>query len=180
MGVRSRWVAFGILILSIGASVPATARQTTPGAAARPPLALRATCHGVGETAQLRVQIANTANRETAVVLGFTAPRDQTHVVDSLDVVAVRPATGADEDYVYVNGKYALVTNGAPWIVSLAAGKTYELELPLKDFISRLNYSSLDVSVAPGTRLVLNARPAGAQHTQVWTGQVDTRIDACE
>ena len=172
----------GALALSVGAGGSvANAGQAPPSAPTVAPLALQVTCEGQGDSAVFRIQIANTASRDTAVVLGFTVPNSQTHVVDSsFDVFAIRPATGADEDYVYVNGKYALVKNAAPWIVSLPAGQTYDLELPLKDFISRLNYSNLDVSVAPGARLVLDARPADKAAARTWTGKIETRIDGCQ
>ena len=171
----------GVLALSIGIGAsPAVAGQA-PASATKAPLTLRATCQGQGDSAQFHVQIANTSSQDTAFVLGFTVPGSQTHVVDSsLDVFVIRPATGSDEDYVYVNGKYATVTNGAPWIVSVPAGSTYDVDLPLKDFISRLNYTNLDVSVAAGGRLVLDARPAGKTATRVWTGMVETRIDRCQ
>lgn len=165
--------------MAIGVSI-ASAGQAAPSTATPSPLTLHVTCAGTGDTALFRIQIANTASRDTSVVLGFTVPNTQTHVVDSaFDVFVIRPATGADEDYIYVEGKYALVKNAPPWIVSVPAGKTYDLELPLRDFISRLNYSSLDVSVAPGGRLVLDARPAGTARTGVWTGKVETSIERC-
>jgi hypothetical protein len=126
----------------------------------------------------MRVEIANRSDRAAAVVLGFTAAKGQTHVVNSIGVVATRPATGADEDYVYVNPKYALA-DGAPWIVSIAPGATQDLELPLKDFISSLNYSILEPGVVGGSRLVLQAKPAGKQSSPVWTGKIETPLDRC-
>ena len=178
---RSIGVIFAVLSLSAAlAAPPAIAAQAGASGGTHGPLTLQVTCEGQGDAAQFHVQIANTSSQETAFVLGFTPPGSQTHVVDSsLDVFVIRPATGADEDYVYVNGKYATVTNGAPWIVSLPAGKAYDVTLPLKDFISRLNYSNLDVSVAAGARLVLDAQPAGTTATRVWTGKVETRIERC-
>lgn len=180
MRSRALGVSCGVLGLSLGLAVSvASAGQAPRSATTSSPLALHVTCAGTGDAAVFHVQIANTASRDTAVVLGFTVPNSQTHVVDSsFDVFAIRPATGADEDYVYVNGKYALVKNAPPWIVSVPAGKTYDLELPLRDFISRLNYSNLDVSVAPGARLVLDAQPA--RQAGVWTGTIETRIDGCQ
>lgn len=167
------------IIVVLGAAMPAVAAaQAAPAGAARAPLVLHGTCEGQGQAAVMRVQIVNTANRPTALILGFTAPDGQTHVVNSIGVVAIRLATGADEDYVYVNPKYALA-EGAPWIVSLAPGATHDLELPLHDFISSLNYTPLDPSVAGGTRLVLEPRPVARQMTPVWTGRIETMLDRC-
>ena len=180
MTARSLGLVLGVLGLSAGVAAPPVAGQDKGSPAASAPLALRVTCQGVADAAQFHLQIANTSARDTSVLLGFSVPNSQVHVVDSsLDVFVIRPATGADEDYVYVNGKYANVKNGVPWVVSIPAGKAYDLDLPLKDFISRLNYSNLDVSVAPGARLVLDAEPAGKQ-AGVWTGKVETRVDRCQ
>jgi len=182
MRTRSVGMVFGVLALSIAVTAAsARAGQAKPSAAAGSPLTLHVTCEGQGDSARFRVQIASASDRDTAVLLGFTVANGQVHVVDSsFDVFVIRAATGADEDYVYVNGKYALAKDGVPWIVSIPAGKTYDLELPLKDFISRLNYSSLDISVAPGGRFVLDAQPTGKPPARVWTGKVETRIDRCQ
>jgi hypothetical protein len=110
--------------------------------------------------------------------VGFTPANSQTHVVNSVDLLAVRIATGADEDFVYVNPKYALAS-GAPWIISLAPGASHDLELPLKDFISGLNYSNLDPGTAGGARLVFEGRAAGKSATRVWTGKIETVLDRC-
>lgn len=180
MTARSAGVVFGMLALTVGPALSAAAGQAT-AAAAKAPLTLQATCEGQGNDAHVRVHIANAADRETSFVLGFLPPNSQTQVVDdSIDVFVIRPATGADEDYIFVNGKYALVTNGTPWIVSLAPGTSYDLDLPMASFISRLNYTPLDVSVAPGGRLVLNARPAKSGAAKVWTGSVEARLGACQ
>ena len=179
MTARSLGVLLAVVTLSPGrAAAGGFAGQAAPPAGGSALLALHVTCDGQGDSARLHIQIANTAGRETAFVLGFTPASTQVNVVDSFDVFAIRPATGADEDFVYVNPKYALAT-GAPWVVSLAAGKAYELDLPVTDFISRLNYSNLDVSVAAGARLVLDARPAGKAPARIWTGKAETRIDRC-
>jgi hypothetical protein len=173
-------VVFGMVALMLGVALPAAAGQAG-AAAAKAPLTLQATCEGQGNDAHVRVHIANAADRETSFVLGFLPPNSQTQVVDdAIHVFVIRPATGADEDYIYVNGKYALVTNGTPWIVSLAPGKAYDLDLPMASFISRLNYSPLDVSVAPGGRLVLNARSPKSSSAKVWAGSVETRLGQCE
>ena len=175
--MRSLRPVFPILIAVLGGAVTvsAAAAQTSGAANATAPLALRATCSTA--TQSIHVQIANTSNRPTAVVVGFP-PANGPQVVNSVDEVAVRIATGADEDYVYVNPKFALAS-GAPWIVSLAPGATHDLELPLKDFISSLNYSPLDTGTAGGTRVVFEGRPAPKQSTPVWTGKVQTVLPPC-
>lgn len=175
--MRSRRPVFSVLIVMLGAAAAASAAagQTSAAGNASAPLALRATCST--STQAIHLQIANTSNRPTAVVLGFTAG-GQTQVVNSVDVVAVRIATGADEDYVYVNPKFALAT-GAPWIVTLAPGAMHELDLPLKDFISSLNYSPLDTGTAGGTRVVFEGRSAPKQAAPVWTGKIQTVLAPC-
>lgn len=165
------------VMMVLGAAIPATAAaQTAAAGSASAPLTLRATCDT--QTQMIHVQIANKSDRPTAMVLGFTAANGQTQVVNSVDVLAVRIATGADEDYVYVNPKFALAT-GAPWIVTLAPGATHDLDLPLKDFISSLNYSPLDPSVAGGARVVFEGRAAGKPPKSVWIGKVETVIARC-
>jgi hypothetical protein len=160
------------------AFLPAVRAQVTPTPAAKAPVVLRATCDAQGDVPLLRVQIVNTSDRKTSVVVGFTPANGQAHVVNSLDVIAIRLATGANEDYVYVNPKYALA-KGAPWIVSLAPGATHDLELPLQDFISTLNYNLLEPAAAAGTRLVFESRAPARSATPVWTGKVETVLEAC-
>jgi hypothetical protein len=143
------------------------------------PLTLEATCDARGETPLLHVQIANRSDRTTTVVLGFTAEDGRTRVVNAVQVVAIRQTTGADEAYVYVDPRYALATPEPAWIESLAPGATRELELPLHDFISTLNYSSLEPDVAGGARLVLDGRPADSRPAPVWTGTVETVVEPC-
>jgi hypothetical protein len=165
----------GVIVVVLGATVPSTAgAQATPANAA--PLTVSATCDANVQV--IRAQIANKSQQPISLVLGFTAPKTLAQVVNAFDVFAIRPATGADEDYVYVNPKYALA-EGAPWIVSLAPGTTHDVELPLRDFISTLNYSSLDPSVAGGARLVLEGRPAPKQSKPVWTGKIQTVLARC-
>jgi hypothetical protein len=175
--MRSLRQTFPMLIVVLGATIAAAAGQTTAtSGGAKAPLTVRASCDT--PTQMMHVQIANTSDRPTAILVGFTAATGQTHVVNSVDVLAIRPATGADEDYVYVNPKFALA-NGAPWIVSLAPGATHDADLPLKDFISSLNYSPLDPSIAGGARVVFEGRPAAKQSTPVWTGKVQTVLAPC-
>ena len=158
---------------------PAHAAQTPATSPATAPFAARATCDARSDTPMVRVQIVNTSSQPAAIVLGFTAPDGKTHVVNAVSVVAVRPATGANEDYVYVNPKFALA-KGAPWIVTLAAGASHDLELPLQDFISTMYYSSLTQLVASGTRLVVEGRKASGTTTRVWTGQFETMLEQCQ
>ena len=176
--MRSLRRAFGILIVVLVAIPSFAGAQAAPGGRASSPLTLQVTCDARGQTPLMRVQIANTSDRPTALVLGFTADKGRTQVVNSVQVVAIRPATGADEAYVYVNPRHAL-TQGPPWVVSLPAGATHEIELPLQDFISGMTYNSLDPSVAAGARLVFEARPAAKQSASVWTGSVETKIGPC-
>ena len=131
--------------------------------------------------ASLRVQFANQGGNEIAFLLGFTpAANAGTHVVNAASVVAIRPATGADEDFLYVNPKYAAFTGRSdPWVVPLASGATYDLELPLRDFISRLNYNPLEPAVAGGARLVIEARPMAKQPPRLWVGKVQAAIEPC-
>ena len=167
-------------MIVLGTALPHGAQaQGTPAAAPSAPLTLKATCEGSGPAPVLRVQIANTSGKPTSVVLGLTADKGQAHVVNSLLVIAIRPATGADEAYVYVNPKYALA-EGPPWIVDLAPGATHALELPVHDFISSNTFANLDAATAGGTRVVLEGRPAGKGTKPVWTGKVETKIDACQ
>ncbi len=165
-----------MVTLAIAALVPTIVAAQTTGAA-KSPLTLHAACASTGATAVIRVQIANTAARPTAVALGFTPPGEQTHVVTAIGVSVIRPATGATEEYVYENPKYALA-KGTPWIVSIAPGATHDVELPLHDFISTMSFANLDVSVAAGGRLVLEAPPAKGS-PQVWSGKIDVPLEGC-
>jgi hypothetical protein len=171
-------VALAILLTVAGAAIqPVVAGQAAPTGSPAPPLTVRGDCDAKGETPLIRVQIANKSDRPTAVVLGFN-PNPQTHVVNSIHVIAIRPATGASDDYLYVNPKFALA-KGTPWIVSLAPGATHDLELPLRDFISTFTYNPLDPSIVSGTRLVVDSRAASKSSTPVWTGKIETVLDVC-
>lgn len=165
-----------VAIAATGASV--IAGQAAKPAPSAPPLTLRAACEGEGEAAILRVRVDNRSDRDTAVVLGRLVGNDQTRVVDSLVVMAIRLATGANEDFPFINPKHAMLTGRtAPWIETIRAGQTYEIEAPVRFFISRLNYSLLEPLGIPGTRLLLEARPAGS--AKVWTGTIETMIEPC-
>ena len=162
----------------VGAVLAGTAHAQAAPAAASAPLALQVTCDASGHAPVLYVKLVNRSERATSVVVGFTAADGKTRVVDSLDVIAIRPATGADEVYVYVNPKYALV-KGTPWIVTIAPGATHDLEVLLRDFISTMTYTGLDPTVAVGTRVIFEASAVAKTSTPVWTGRVETKIESC-
>jgi hypothetical protein len=162
-----------------GAAMSATADAQARQAKSAAPLTLRATCDAQSDVPTLRVQIVNMSSGPASVVVGFTAADGKTHVVNSVDVIAIRLATGASEDYLYVNPKYALA-KGAPWIVLLAPGATHDMALPLVDFISTLNYNTLSPLVAGGTRVTFTARAATKSSPAVWTGTIETMLDACK
>ena len=165
-------------VMMAGAALrPAVSAQAASPGTPPPPLSVRADCDAKGETPVIRVQITNKSDRATGIVLGFN-PNPQTHVVNSVHVIAIRPATGASDDYLYVNPKFALA-KGTPWIVSLAPGATHDLELPLRDFISTFTYNPLDPSIVSGTRLIVDSRPASKSSTPVWTGTIETVLDVC-
>jgi hypothetical protein len=159
------------------AAIPAAA--AAQGASAKSaPLTLRATCDAGRQPAMLHVQIANTSDQPRAVVLGFNAANGQTHVVDSIELIGIRPATGANEQYVYVNPKYALA-KGPQWIVSLAPGATHAIDLPVSDFTSSLTFFTLDPAAVGGTRLIFEGRPSTTKSTPVWTGMIETVLEPC-
>ena len=168
----------GMLILVLGAALPAMVRAQAAATPASAPLALQVTCDASGQAPILHVKLVNRSERATAVAVGFTTADGKTRVVNSLDVIAIRPATGADEVYVYVNPKYALV-KGTPWIVTLAPGATHDLEVLLRDFISTMTYTGLDPTVAAGTRVIFEASAVAKASTPVWTGKVETKIESC-
>jgi hypothetical protein len=167
-----------MLILTLCAAIPWTARAQAPQAGAAPaPLTVQATCDLAAQPPVLRVRLTNKSDRPASLVVGINAD-GKTQVVTSLDVIAIRPATGADEVYAYVNPKYAMA-KGTPWIVSIAPGATQTLDVLLRDFISTMTYTSLDPVVATGTRLIFEARSAAKGSAPVWTGKVETRIESC-
>jgi hypothetical protein len=177
MGFLAR--ACPLFVAALSAAVLSIGVHTTDAATGGVPLSLQAACNAASEAPSVRVQITNQSDQATAVVLGFTADDGSTHVVNAVQVIAIRQITGADEAYVYVNPQHALSTPGPPWIISLAPGATHDLELPLRDFISTLNYSHLEPDVAGGSRLVLEARPAASWTPPPWTGTVETVIEPC-
>ena len=167
-----------VLLWLLVAMPAAASAQGTPAQSASAPLTLRATCDAQRSPAMLHVQIANTSNQAKAVVLGFNAANGQTHIVNSIELIGIRPATGANEQYVYVNPKYALA-KGPPWVVSLAPGATHDIDLPVSDFTSSLTFFTLDPAAVGGTRLVFEGRPS-ATKSPVWTGKIETVLEPCK
>ena len=169
-----------VVLLWLLAAMPAAAcAQSAPAKSASAPLTLRATCDAQRQPAMLHVQIANTSDQPRAVIVGFNAANGQTHVVDSIEIIGIRPATGANEQYVYVNPKYALA-KGPQWIVSLAPGATHDIDLPVSDFTSSLTFFTLDPAAVGGTRLVFEGRPSATKATAVWTGTIETVLEPCK
>jgi hypothetical protein len=172
-----RRVAALIVALAATSAAALAGQAAKPGPTA-PPLALHAACEGEGEAAILRVRVENRSDRDTAVLLGRLVGNDQTRVVDALVVMAIRLATGANEDFPFINPKHAMLTGRTtPWIETIRAGQTYEIEAPVRFFISRLNYSLLEPLGVGGTRMLLEARPAAS--AKVWTGTIETMIEPC-
>jgi hypothetical protein len=172
----ARVAAFLVAIGAAGGSTIASQSGTSAGST--PPLVLRAMCEGGGQTATLRVRVENRSDRDTAVLLGKLVGTDQTRVIDSLVVMTIRPATGADEDFAFVNPQHAMLKGRtAPWIVPIRAGDAYEVEAPVRFFLSRLTYTLLDPQAIAGTRLMLDARPTAS--AKVWTGRIETVLDSC-
>ena len=166
------------VLLLLLALIPSTVvGQGPPAKSASAPLTLRATC--AAQPAMLHVQIANTSDQARAVVVGFNAANGQTHVVNSIELIGIRPATGANEQYVYVNPKYALA-KGPQWIVSLAPGATHDIHLPVSDLTSSLTIFTLDPAAVGGTRLVFEGRPSATKATPVWTGTIETVLEPCQ
>jgi hypothetical protein len=167
-----------MLILLLGSAIPWTVSAQAPqGGAASAPLALQVSCELTGQAPVLRVQLVNTSEKAMSVVVGFNAD-GKTQIVNSFDVIAIRPATGADEIYAYVHPKYA-TAKGTPWVVALPPRGTHTIDVLMRDFISTMTYTGLDPVVASGTRLIFEARPAAKGSAPVWTGKVETRIGSC-
>lgn len=168
----------GVLIVLLGAAIPRTVSAQTPqSGTASPPLALQVTCELTGQAPALRVQLVNTSEKAISVIVGFNADA-RTQIVNSFDVIAIRPATGADEIYAYVHPKYA-TAKGTPWVVTLPPRGTHTVDVLMRDFISTMTYTGLDPVVASGTRLIFEARPAAKGSAPVWAGRVETRIGNC-
>ncbi len=171
--------AVGVMVMALAAAMSAAVAAQAPAAGrAGAPLTLQAMCDTRGPAPMLHVRIANTSGQPVSFLLGFLSAKEQARVVNAVMVITIRPATGADEANVYVNPKHALET-GAPWIETLAPGATHELQLPIVDFISSNTFANLDPTAAGGARFVLEARPVPKGSGTVWTGTVETKIDAC-
>jgi len=168
----------GMLILLLGVAIPwRVSAQAPQSGTANVPLALQVTCDVTGQAPVLRVQLVNTSEKAMSVIVGFNAD-GKTQIVNSFDVIAIRPATGADEVYAYVNPKYA-TAKGTPWVVALPPRGTHTVDVLMRDFISTMTYTGLDPVVAGGTRLIFEARPAAKGAAPVWSGRVETRIGSC-
>ena len=167
-----------MLIVLLGAAIPWTVSAQAPqSGTANAPLALQVTCDPTGQAPSLRVQLVNTTEKAISVIVGFNAD-GKTQIVNSFDVIAIRPATGADEVYAYVHPKYA-TAKGTSWVVTLPPRGTQTVEVLMRDFISTMTYTGLDPVVASGTRLIFEARPAAKGAAPVWAGKVETRIGNC-
>jgi len=128
----------------------------------------------------LNMTVTNPGTQDVSLLLGFTPGTPQPQVPNALTVAVIRIATGATEEYVYVNPKYATYAGKTdPWIVAIKAGGTFDLQVPLRDFISSMNYNTLEPGTAVGGRLILDARAVSKQPGRVWTGKIETMIEAC-
>jgi len=168
------------LVVAIGAAgVSIAASQAPAGAKSANQPTLHVLC-STSPAPVFKVSVTNPGDRDDSLQLGFTPGSPQPQVVNALTVAVIRIATGATEEYVYVNPKYATYSGRKdPWIVPLKAGATFDVELPLRDFISSMNYNSLEPGTAVGGRLILDARAAAKPAGAVWTGKIETSIDAC-
>ena len=165
------FVAVGSATSSVAGQAPVAAKTGQP--------TLQIVC-STSPAPVFKVSVANPGDREIALMLGFTPGSPQPQVVNSLTVAVIRIATGATEEYVYVNPKYATYSGKTdPWIVPLKAGATYEVEVPLRDFISSMNYNALEPGTAVGGRLVFDARAVPKEPGRVWTGKIETSIESC-
>jgi len=167
------------LIAVIGAATSSVLAEQAPAAPKAGQPTLRVLC-STSPAPVLTLTVTNPGDRDIALLLGFTPGRPQPQVLNALTVAVIRIATGATEEYVYVNPKYATYAGKTdPWIVPLKAGGSYDLEVPLRDFISSMNYNSLEPGTAVGGRLVLDARAVAKEPGRVWTGKIETAIEAC-
>jgi hypothetical protein len=173
----ARTAALLIVIGVAGVSVIASQAPAAAKAAGQPTMSV--VC-STSPAPVLKVTVVNPSDRDITLQLGFTPGSPQPQVVNAMTVAVIRIATGATEEYVYVNPKYATYAGRKdPWIVPLKAGATFDIELPLRDFISSMNYNSLEPGTAVGGRLILDARAAAKPAGAVWTGKIETPIDAC-
>lgn len=166
-------VVLAALIAAYAASL-----RAQPQPAGSSALAVQATCDLRGKAPVMRVQLVNKGAKPATVVAGFTA-KDKTQVVNSVEVITIRAVTGADEVWMYINPKFALA-EGPPWMVTIAPGATFDLELPLGEFVSTMTYANMDPATISGGRLIFQGRAAGKQATAVWTGRAEVVVGACE
>jgi len=176
-------LAFGFriapLIVAIGALASSAISAQAP-AGAKPGQPTMTVVCSTAATAVFKATISNPGDRAISLMLGFTPGSPQPQVFTGLTVAVIRIATGATEEYVYVNPKYATYSGKRdPWIVPLKAGGTYAIEVPLRDFISSMNYNALEPGTAVGGQLILDARAVPNQPGRVWTGKIETAIDSC-
>jgi hypothetical protein len=167
-------------ILTIGVVTSSVLHGQAPVAAKPGQPTVSVTCSIQGPAPALRVTLTNPGDRDVSILLGYTPGAPQPQVVNAVVVQVIRPATGATEEYVYVHPKYAVYAGRMdPWIVPLKPGAKFDVELPLKDFISSMNYNTLEPPVASGGQLVVDARPVAKQPGRVWTGKIEAAVDAC-
>jgi hypothetical protein len=172
--------ATAALILANGAASTSIAAQTA-AAPAPAPLTVTASCVVQAGAATLRIAVRNSSDRAVSFVPGFIAGTEKSRVVNSIMVFAIRPATGASEDFLYVSPKYALASGKLdPWVVPLAAGATFDLDLPVKDFISGMNYQPMEPAAAGGARLALEGKPVTSPGATGWTGTIEAPISVCQ
>ena len=176
MGFGSRIAA---LIVGFGAATASLMAAQGPSTSKTGEPTIGVVC-STSPTPVLKVTVTNPAEREIALMLGFTPGSPQPQVLNALTVAVIRIATGATEEYVYVNPKYATYSGKSdPWIVPLKAGGAYDVEVALRDFISSMNYNALEPGTAVGGRLILDARAVPKQPGRVWTGKIETSIESC-
>src|SRR3954468_12222334 len=110
------------LIVAIAAAVaPALAAQAR--VAAQPGQPTVSVICSTSPAAVLKVTVTNPGDRDLSLLLGFTPGSPQPQVLNAMTVAVIRIATGATEEYVYVNPKYATYSGKVdPWIVPLKAG----------------------------------------------------------
>jgi hypothetical protein len=169
-----RWVTLSLIV---GTGLSAVAAQAPAVAPAAP--TLRVLC-STSPAPVFKIAVTNPGTRDVSLLLGYTPGSPQPQVVSALTVAVIRIATGATEEYVYVHPKYAIYSGTRdPWIVPLKPGGSFDVEVPLRDFISSMNYNSLEPGTAVGGRVSLDARAVPGQPGRVWTGKIETTIDAC-
>jgi hypothetical protein len=167
------------LIVTLGAVTAPAVPAQAPGAGPAGQPALTVLC-STSPAPVFKVTITNPGQRPRSLLLGYTPGSAQPQVATALTVAVIRIATGATEEYVYVHPKYATYAGRKdPWIVPLNGGASFDLELPLRDFISSMNYNSLEPGTAVGGRLILDARAAPRAPAGFWTGKIEATIDAC-